>query len=108
MATTNIIDMVKSLCKLYKGGDARMNPYHPEKSDDKGWALEYLKFHVWDAEYSVVHNFSWWFDMWKRNSPKELSSKEEIAEEVYKMAILDKLKKIQRDDMDFQSMYFAL
>lgn len=28
MAQSNVIEMVKSLCKLYKGGDK--NPYNPD------------------------------------------------------------------------------
>lgn len=108
MATTNIIDMVKSLCKLYKGGGASDNPYKPEEADETNWASEYLKYQIWDAEYSVVHNFSWWFEVWQLNYPKELSDKQDKAEEVYKLAISDKLKKMHRDDIDFQAMYLAL
>ena len=106
MAQSNIIEMVKSLCKLYKGGDK--NPYDPDSVKPSEWANEYLKFQIWDAEYSVVRGFEWWYDTWKHTRPKELADKAEKAEEVYKLAIFDKLQKIKRDDIDFQAMYFAL
>lgn len=106
MAQSNIIEMVKSLCKLYKGGDK--NPYNPDNVKQSEWANEYLKFQIWDAEYSAVRGFEWWYDTWKRTRYKELASKAEKAEEVYKLAIFDKLQKIKRDDIDFQAMYFAL
>lgn len=106
MATTNIIDLVKSFCKLYKGGDK--NPYNPTDASRDAWALEYLKFQIWDAEYSVVHDFNGWFEIWQRNTPKELANKVEKAEEIYKLAISDKLRKMQRSDIDFQAMYFKL
>lgn len=106
MATTNIIDLVKGFCKLYKGGDK--NPYDPETAPQSEWANEYLKFQIWGAEYSVVRGFNWWYDTWKATYKREIADKAERAEEVYKLAILDKLRKMQRDDIDFQAMYFAL
>lgn len=106
MAKTNIIDMVKGECKLYKGGID--NPYDPEKADDFDWPMVYLKHHIWDAEMSVVRNFSWWNDLWTRQHPESDLTKQERAEEIYKLAIFDKLRKIERDDMNFRAMYFSL
>ena len=105
MATTNIIELVKKHCKLYKGGDT--NPYDPDTTGEK-WAMEYLKFHIWDAEYSVVQGFTGWHEEWKRNNPKSNLSKEEKAEEIYKKAILSKLMKMKRPDIDFIKLYFEL
>lgn len=106
MAQTNIIDMVKGFCKLYKGGAT--NPYNPDDAAPQDWANEYLKFQIWDAEFSVVKHFDWWYDMWKAVRPKELKDKAEKAEEIYKFAIQDKLKKMERPDIDFSAMYFQL
>lgn len=106
MATTNIIELVKKNCKLYKGGDT--NPYRPEEASKENWAKEYLKFQIWDAEYSVVQKFTWWRQMWEDSHFIHDLSKEERAEEIYKLAIKDKLRKIEREDIDFMQMYFDL
>lgn len=106
MAQSDVIKIVQGLCKLYKGEDT--NPYNPDNVPQSEWAKEYLKFQIWDAEYSVVKGFEWWYDMWKRQRPKQLADNEEKAEEVYKLAIFDKLQKMKREDIDFQAMYFAL
>lgn len=106
MAATNIIDFVKQHCKLYKGGDT--NPYSFSTLSGAEWAKEYLKFNIWDAEYSVVQKFTWWREMWEEQNDNTGLSKEDKAEEIYKFAILDKLKKMQRPDIDFIKMYFEL
>ena len=107
MATTNIIELVKSHCKLYKGGEYN-NPYNPDTPGDQ-WAMEYLKFHIWDAEYSVVQGFTGWREDWESKHPGVTLSKADKAEEIYKFAILSKLKKMQdSSDIDFIAMYFEL
>ena len=98
--------LVKKHCKLYKGGET--NPYS-ETCDTS--VSEYLKFHIWDAEYSVVKGFSNLYDSWKSKNPDILLSKEEAAETMYKLSIRTKLRKMQEgwdDDIDFMSMYFEL
>ena len=100
------LDHIKSLCKLYRG--EKENPYnHLEKTGDE-WALEYLKFHIWDAEESVVTGFTNWCECWNRNNHNTHLSEADKAEEVYKYAIMSKLRKMDREDIDFQSMYKAL
>lgn len=106
MATTNIIELVKQHCILYKGGDT--NPYNYSGLSGDKWAKEYLRFNVWDAEYSVVQKFTWWRKVWEEQNNIQTLTKEEKAEEIYKFAILDKLKKMQRSDIDFVKMYFEL
>ena len=106
MAKTNILELVKGCCKLYKGGDT--NPYRPDEANREEWAKEYLKFHVWDAEYSVVQKFTWWRQMWEERHSMPNLTKEQKAEEIYILAIKDKLKKMEREDIDFQQMYFDL
>lgn len=106
MASTNIIELAKNHCRLYKGGDK--NPYDPTKATENEWAEEYLKFHIWEAEYSVIQKFTWWRDMWLDSGGNPDLPKEEKAEEIYKLAIRDKLRKMDRPDVDFMAMYFNL
>ena len=107
MATTNISDLIKKYCVLYKGGDRASNPYKPDAPGDQ-WAMEYLKFHIWDAEYLVVHRSAVWREDVEREQPDRSFTKEEMAEEIYKKAIYCKLDKIHREDIDFMKMYFEL
>ena len=105
MGLTENINL-SSLCKLYRG--EKENPYnHSGKTGDE-WALEYLKFHIWDAEESVVTGYSDWCECWERNNPSNHLSEADKAEEVYKYAIMGKLRKMDREDIDFQGMYKAL
>lgn len=106
MASTNIIEIAKEHCKLYKGGDT--NPYKPTDVSKEKWADEYLKFQIWEAEYSVIHRFTWWREVWEERTANIDIPKEEKAEEIYKLAIQDKLKKMERTDIDFMKMYFEL
>lgn len=107
MAQSNIIELVKSLCKLYKGGET--NPYNPDSVQPSEWAKEYLKFHIWSAEQAVVRNFNEWRDIWERRYSPPAMAKADVAEEVYKFAIRTKLGKLSVDDRyDFQKMYFEL
>lgn len=97
---------LRSLCKLYRG--ERENPYnHSGKTGDE-WALEYLKFQIWDAEMSVSTKYQEWLEQWKRSGFVSGLNDEETMEEVYKFAIRIKLQKMDREDIDFQSMYKAL
>lgn len=100
--------MVKNHCKLYKGGVASDNPYNPEKTSANKWALEYLKFQIWDAEFAVVNHFDWWYGTFKAHQGLSIEDKAKSAEAVYNLAIFDKLRKMHREDIDFQTMYFAL
>lgn len=106
MAQSDVIAQVQRLCKLYKGGEA--NPYNPESASRSDWANEYLKFQIWDAEYSVVRGFEWWYDTYIHQTPNRATDPTELGEDIYKFAILDKLRKMEREDIDFQAMYFSL
>ena len=99
------LDHIKSLCKLYRG--EKENPYNPDTPGER-WAQEYLKFQIWDAEESVVTGFTGWCECWERNNPNNHLSEADKAEEVYKYAIMSKLRKMNREDINFQSMYFNL
>lgn len=101
MGLTENINL-SSLCKLYRG--EKENPYnHSEKTGDE-WALEYLKFQIWDAEMSVSTKYQEWLEQWKRSGFVSGLNDEETMEEVYKFAIRIKLQKMDREDIDFQSM----
>ena len=105
MGLTENINL-SSLCKLYRG--EKENPYnHSEKTGDE-WALEYLKFQIWDAEMSVSTKYQEWLEQWKRSGFVSGLNDEETMEEVYKFAIRIKFQKMDREDIDFQSMYKAL
>lgn len=95
------------LCRLYDGGET--NPYNPDSVKPSEWANEYLKFHIWDAEWAFVSNFNEWRDIWQRNSNSPELNQADVAEEVYKLAIRSKLGKMRVDDKyDFHKMYFEL
>lgn len=107
MSKNTVQELVKGFCKLYKGGDK--NPYRPFDLQGEEWAKEYIKFQVWDAEYSVCQNYYWWLDTWQRNYFEPGLSKADTVEEVYKLAVRDKLSKMnQAKEYNWIQMYFDL
>ena len=56
----------------------------------------------------MIQRFTWWREIWEEQTGKTQVSKEEKAEEVYKLAIMDKLKKMDQSEIDFTKMYFEL
>lgn len=102
MNNTIIIDKIKGFCKLYKGGD--QNPYNHSGLSGSEWAMEYLRFQIWDAEYSVISKFTWWSE---QCNTSDLTDSEK-AERIYQLAIQSKLSKMQRPDIDFVALYFRL
>lgn len=101
-ATENNTALI-GLCKLYRGGTD--NPYKPFDAPSDKWANVYLKFHIWDAEFSFVANYAEWLDIWQRNG-----NKSDVCAPmgVYRFAVGCKLMKMQRDDIDFVEMYRKL
>lgn len=85
-------------CKLYKGEEK--NPFDLD--------ADYFKFQIWNAERSVCENESWWRSLWKEQNKGIRLSVEDQAEELYKLAIYDKLKKMEDPRYDYKAMYFAL
>ena len=107
MSKSNVQDILKSLCKLYKGG--AHNPYNTDGKTGEEYAKEYLRLQIWDAEYSVVTGYSGWKELWQREHLIPGLSKTETAEEVYKLAVRDKLHKMSIDHShDWIQMYFDL
>lgn len=102
MANSNIIDMVKSHCILYKGGDT--NPYSGDSE------MDYLKHWVWIAESSVVRGFNTAYEAWKEEHGTEIADKSERAETIYKKTISDILQRIGSPEQykHYLDMYFDL
>ena len=108
MSKNKVQDLVKMHCKLYKGG--ANNTYNPEGKTGKEYTKEYLRQQIWDAEYSVVSGYNGWLDLWQRKYMIQKLSKADTAEEVYKLAVRDKLMKMQTADpsKEWLQMYFEL
>lgn len=88
------------LCKLYNGG--KTNPYDPNCAQTDDWVMEYLKFHVWDAEFAFVANYGEWLYVWQRNENRR---DENDPKSVYHFVIGCKLMKMQCEDIDFEKLY---
>lgn len=95
-------DEILKLCKLYQGEPN--NPYKPGDLSGDLWAEEYLKFQIWDAEFSVVKNPLGW-----AGTPEPGASSEDLAEAAYKSCVLCKLGKMAANrEYDWMVMYFNL
>ncbi len=95
-------DQVLQFCILYKGEPT--NPYHPDGLTGDSWAEEYLKFQIWDAEYSFAQDPQGWMD-----TSVVTTSSEDQLEEAYKNCIKCKLFKMSVDRAyNWMEMYFNL
>lgn len=93
-------EAILKLCRVYHG--EADNPFHPYDITGEQWAEQYLRFHIWDAEYSVAQDPQGWY------SPED-STAEDPAEIAYKNCIMCKLRKMSwNDDYDWMKMYFEL
>lgn len=85
------------LCTLYRGEDC--NPFKPGDLTGDLWAMEFLKFQIWDAEQAFTENPQYWMDMIGSEDP----------EEAYKFCIQCKLRKMGFDrSHNWLEMYFNL
>ena len=108
MSKNKVQDLVKIHCKLYQGG--ANNPYNPEGKTGDEYTQEYLRQQIWDAEHSVTTGYNGWLDLWQRNYQIPGLSKADTAEDVYKLAVRDKIQKMQTADpsKEWLQMYFKL
>lgn len=97
---------LKHFCKLYHG--EQNNPYNPNCTTLENWALEYLKYQIWDAEKTFVFDYNEWHNIWSsQNNGCDIDTKNEPLS-VYRFVIGCKLGKMHRDDIDFEMMYLNL
>ena len=53
-----IEDYLKDFCKAYRGEED--NPYDVNATDDEERAIQFLRYHMWDIEKSIMEQPGYW------------------------------------------------
>lgn len=101
-----IEDYLRDLCKIYRGEED--NPHDVTSLIEDERSVQFLRYHLWDAERSVLENSGEWrlYILEKYGSlPAE---SEEIAKKLYQCAVSTKLEKLKEYGIDLFAIYDRL
>lgn len=92
-----IEDYLQDLCKVYRGEED--NPHDVNASDDEERAMQFLRYHLWDIEKSVIERPGYWRYLVIEHHGSLPCDDESIARKIYNYAVKVKLDKLS--DMGF-------
>ena len=92
-----IEDYLKDLCKVYRGEED--NPHDVNALIDDERAIQFLRYHLWDVEKSVLERPGYWRFLVIEHHGSLPCDDESIAQRIYDYAVKMKLDKLS--DMGF-------
>lgn len=101
-----IEEYLKELCKIYRGEED--NPHNVDALIDDERAIQFLKYHLWDVERSVMENPGHWRFLVIEHNGSLPSDDESIAQKIYDYAVKMKLEKLAEIGIDLTDIYKRL
>lgn len=101
-----IEDYLKDLCKVYRGEED--NPHDVNAMIDDERAIQFLRYHLWDVERSVLERPSYWRFLVIEHLGSLPSDDESIAQKIYDYAVKMKLDKLSEMGIDLKGIYRRL
>lgn len=95
-----IEDYLKDFCKIYRGEED--NPHDVNATNDDERAIQFLRYHLWDIERSVMERPAYWRFLVIEHHGSLPCDDESIARKIYNYAVKVKLDKLS--DMGFNMM----
>lgn len=96
-------DHLRDLCRIYRGETD--NPHDVDSLLDDERAIQFLRFHLWDAERSILENPA----LWKFRILEEYGSvpveDSALASRIYEYAINTKLNGLKEIGIDLTDVY---
>ena len=92
-----IEDYLKDLCKVYRGEED--NPHDVNATNDDERVIQFLRYHLWDIEKSVMERPGYWRYLVIEHHGSLPSDDESIATKIYDYAVKVKLDRLS--DMGF-------
>ena len=92
-----IEDYLKGLCKVYRGEED--NPHDVNATNDDERVIQFLRYHLWDVEKSVLERPGYWRFLVIEHHGSLPCDDESIAQKIYDYAVKVKLDKLS--DMGF-------
>ena len=98
-----IEDYLQDLCKVYRGEED--NPHDVNASDDEERAIQFLRYHLWDIEKSVMERPGYWRYLVIEHHGSLPCDDESIAKKIYEFAVKIKLDKLSEMGYDLKGIY---
>ena len=101
-----IEDYLIDLCKVYRGEED--NPHDVTALIDEERAIQFLRYHLWDVERSVLERPGYWRFLVIENHGSLPTDDESIAKRIYDYAVKTKLDKLSDMGIDLRGIYKRL
>lgn len=98
-----IEDYLQDLCKVYRGEED--NPHDVNASDDEERAIQFLRYHLWDIEKSVMERPGYWRYLVIEHHGSLPCDDESIAKKIYEFAVKVKLDKVREMGINLKGIY---
>ena len=101
-----IEDYLKDLCKVYRGEED--NPHDINATNDEDRAIQFLKYHLWDIEKSIMERPGYWRYLVIEHRGSLPCDDESIARKIYEYAVKVKLDKLSEMGYNLRDIYARL
>ena len=101
--TKGIEEYLKDLCLIYRGEID--NPHDINATMDEERKVQILKFHLWDAERSILETPGSWRFLYLEEKGSLPVDGESIARKLYDFAVKKKLERVKEFGIDLTEIY---
>lgn len=98
-----IEDYLNELCMVYRGETD--NPHDVDAMTEEERAVQFLRFHLWDVERSILESPGFWRYMYIEEKGSLPVDNERIAHKLYDFAVGKKLERVKEFGIDLTDIY---
>ena len=98
-----IEDYLMDLCKVYRGEED--NPHDVNATNDEERKIQFLRYHLWDIEKSVMDRPGYWRYLLIEHHGSLPCDDESIARKIYDYAVKVKLDKLYEMGFNLMETY---
>ena len=98
-----IEDYLNELCMVYRGETD--NPHDVDAITEEERAVQFLRFHLWDVERSILESPGSWRYMYIEEKGSLPVDNERIAHKLYDFAVGKKLERVKEFGIDLTDIY---
>lgn len=98
-----IEDYLNELCMVYRGETD--NPHDVDAMTEEERAVQFLRFHLWDVERSILESPGSWRYMYIEEKGSLPVDNERIAHKLYDFAVGKKLERVKEFGIDLTDIY---
>ena len=99
-------DYLKEICKIYRGEED--NPHDVNALLDEERAIQFLRYHLWDVERSVLESPGYWRYLIIENYGSIPLDEESVAQKIYDYAVKAKLDRLCEMGINLNDVYRRL